>query len=318
MTEIGGFFELELNHFKEFHTNAIRLNTGRNCFEYILKVKKYKKIYLPYFICDVILEPIIKLGLEYEFYRINDSFEPLFIKSLNDHEAFLYVNYFGLKQNIVESLSYKYKNLVVDNTQAFFSSPINGVDTFYSPRKFLGVADGGYLYIDKILSVKLEKDKSFERVSHLLKRIDFNANIAYPDFIDNSRVLVGNDILEMSNLTQDMLSSIDYKRIKLNRDNNFLYLHNNLKKLNELNISTDNLNGPMVYPFMIKNEELRQLLIDKKIFIALYWPNVLDWCDDCDMEYTMAKYILPLPIDQRYGLKEMKFIVELLNAIIYG
>jgi hypothetical protein len=31
--EIGGFFELELTVRKEYHKNAIRLNTGRNSFE---------------------------------------------------------------------------------------------------------------------------------------------------------------------------------------------------------------------------------------------------------------------------------------------
>lgn len=35
--DIGGFFPLELPKYKELHDSAIRLNTGRNAFEYILK-----------------------------------------------------------------------------------------------------------------------------------------------------------------------------------------------------------------------------------------------------------------------------------------
>ena len=31
---IGGYFELELPQGEEYHKNAIRLNTGRNAFEY--------------------------------------------------------------------------------------------------------------------------------------------------------------------------------------------------------------------------------------------------------------------------------------------
>lgn len=43
MKEIGGFFELELPQKEEYHSKAIRLNTGRNCLEYILKSNNYKK-----------------------------------------------------------------------------------------------------------------------------------------------------------------------------------------------------------------------------------------------------------------------------------
>ena len=66
MKEIGGFFELELPQKKEYHSKAIRLNTGRNCLEYILKSNNYKKIYIPFYICNSILEPIRKLNIEYE------------------------------------------------------------------------------------------------------------------------------------------------------------------------------------------------------------------------------------------------------------
>lgn len=68
MTAIGGYFGLELNNKNEYHSKAIRLNTGRNALEYILRTKKYHKIYLPYYTCKVLLEPIIKLNLLYEFY----------------------------------------------------------------------------------------------------------------------------------------------------------------------------------------------------------------------------------------------------------
>ena len=44
---IGGYFSLELpyNEYGEYHRDAIRLNTGRYCLEYVLRVKKYTKIF---------------------------------------------------------------------------------------------------------------------------------------------------------------------------------------------------------------------------------------------------------------------------------
>ena len=60
MDVIGGYFSLELPLIEEYHKNAIRLNTGRNCLEYILRVRGYKKVYIPYYTCEVILEPFKK------------------------------------------------------------------------------------------------------------------------------------------------------------------------------------------------------------------------------------------------------------------
>ena len=59
--EIGGYFQLELNKDREYHDKAIALNTGRNALEYILRAKIFKKIYLPFYTCDVLLEPLKKL-----------------------------------------------------------------------------------------------------------------------------------------------------------------------------------------------------------------------------------------------------------------
>ena len=71
---IGGYFSLELPQHEEFHKDAIHLNTGRNCLEYILKTRKYKCVHIPYYTCEVILEPFTKLGIDYKFYHINKNF----------------------------------------------------------------------------------------------------------------------------------------------------------------------------------------------------------------------------------------------------
>ena len=155
MKPIGGFFELESYHGKEYYPELIKLNTARNCFEYILRTKQYKKVYLPRYTCDVMLEPINKLGIGYEFYSINESFDPIFDQKVSDDECFVYNNYFGLKNKTVERLAGKINNLVVDNAQAFFSRPLENVDTIYSIRKFFGVPDVVTSFLVGVLTVHL-------------------------------------------------------------------------------------------------------------------------------------------------------------------
>ena len=169
MEAIGGYFSLELPLREEYHTDAIRLNTGRNCLEYILRVRGYKKVYVPYYTCEAVMEPINKLGIPYEFYHIDVHFEIRDRFTLKEGEALLYTNYFGLKQRYVEELAEKVgSRLIVDNTQAFYAKPLPGIDTFYTCRKFFGVADGAYLYCDAVLDDEIEQDYSYDRMAHLL------------------------------------------------------------------------------------------------------------------------------------------------------
>jgi hypothetical protein len=313
MKSIGGYFELELPQGAEYHSNAIALNTGRNALEYILRVRGYKRVYLPYYSCEVLLEPFEKLGVEFSFYHINESLEPEQPVALKDSEAILYINYFGLKQDFVTTLAATYgKQLIVDNTQAFYAKPIEGIGTFYSCRKFFGVPDGAYLYCDARLDEELEQDHSWERMTHLLKRIDVSAEAAYADFREQSVKLKNNPIRTMSDLTHRIMASIDYSAVAERRRQNYQFLDEAIGNKNcmSLPLSTDTV--PMVYPFFTIDQQLRQRLINNKVYVATYWPNVLQWVNPASTEYTLATQLLPLPIDQRYGKDEMKRIIELI------
>jgi hypothetical protein len=311
MDTIGGYFELEVCRGKHYHKDAIRLNTARNCLEYILKAKQYKKIYIPYYTCEVMLEPLNKCNVSYEFYNINEKLEPTIDIKLKEHEAFLYTNYFGLKQNCVERLVAIYStHLIVDNAQAFYAKPIKDIDTFYSARKFFGVADGAYLYTDKILDCEFEQDLSYERMAHLLKRIDINAEAGYNDFKANDDSLVNQSIKRMSKLTDRILQSIDYQSIKNIRRRNYIYLNDLLFDKNLLALELGEDSVPMIFPYLSQQKKLKQELIQNKIFVATYWANVFNWCDRNMTEYFFAKDIVFIPIDQRYTINNINNIIK--------
>jgi len=312
---IGGYFGLELSAGEHYHKNAIMLQTSRNCLEYVLVTKRYKKIYIPYYTCEVILEPLKRNNIEYQFYHVNELLEPTETIDLSDGETFLYTNYFGVKNEAVKRLSKLYgKQLIIDNAQAFFSQPIDGIDTFYSARKFFGVADGGYLYTDQKSTDTFEQDVSFDRMSHLLKRIDLSPEEAYTDFKKNDHSLNNMPVKTMSNLTDSILRGINYEKVLEKRKENFEVLHSALKDENQLPIDFTCSNMvPMVYPFWGKDITLRNKLINNKIYVATYWPNVFDWCNENDLDHTLAESIIPLPIDQRYSIDDMQQIIDVIK-----
>ena len=313
MKPIGGYFELELPQRSEYHSGALSLNTGRNCLEYILRARGYRRVYLPYYSCEVLLEPFNKLGVEYTFYHINERLELDEDIQLQDGEALLCINYFGLKEDHVERLAAKYgQQLIVDNTQAFYAQPLEGIDTFYSCRKYFGVADGAYLYCDKSIGLELEQDQSWDKMTHLLKRIDISSEAAYKEFSQHEEQLKGSPIKTMSALTHRIMASIDYQQASQRRRDNYQILDGALKAKNRISLPLADSAVPMVYPFLTDDKDLRKRLIDNKVFVAQYWPNVLDWCKADSKAYQLTQCLLPLPIDQRYGTEDMNRIIELI------
>lgn len=312
---IGGYFGLELNRGQAFHSGALALSSARSCLEVILKARKIKILYIPYYTCEVVLEPITRLGIEIRYYNIDYNFEIVNLPVLENGAALLYTNYFALKEDYISRLYESYGSLlIVDNAQAFFSQRVEGVDTFYSPRKYFGVADGGYLYADGVDISCYESDRSYDRMSHLLKRCDVSSEFGFNDFQDNDSKLCNRQVYQMSNITNGILCSLDYDRVKGVRTANFDYLHSNLKCYNELKLPDEYKFIPFVYPIMFRNAcSLRDFLIGNRIYVARYWPNVLSWCGPDTVEYDFAENLVPLPIDQRYGLHEMQQIVMTIN-----
>ena len=312
MEPVGGYFELELRKGEHYHKDAIRLNTARNCFEYVLRSRQYTQVYVPYYTCEVLLEPIKKLGVNYKFYSINEQFEPISFPSLDADTAFLYTNYYGMKQKCVERLSEKYgSQLIVDNAQAFYSEPMQRIDTFYSARKFFGVSDGAYLYTGKRLEQNLYQDVSYKRMSHLLKRIDLGAELGYLDFRNDDDMLCNQDIKQMSKLTDNVLSGIDYEAAKRKRRENYTLLDEFLRASNQISLELDERAVPMVYPYLTDDLSLRRRLIENKVFVATYWSNVKGWTTEDMLERKLMERLIPIPCDQRYGEKEMSSIVSL-------
>lgn len=313
---IGGYFELELRRGEHYHKDALRLNTARNCFEYILLARKYKKVYIPYFTCEVMLQPLLRHQVNYEFYHIGMNLEPREIVDLKPGEAFLYTNYFGLKQSCVERLAEIYHSqLIVDNAQAFFAPRIEGIDTFYSPRKFFGVPDGGYLYTDCRLDYDFPYDISFDRMKHLLWRIEEGAEKGYLFFKKSESLLDNQSILRMSATTNRILQSVDYNWVSDRRRMNFKYLLQYLGDSYGVLVDLQDNFIPMAYPYYTGDSTMRKRLIENKIFVATYWPNLLQWCRNGDLEIDLCNNIIPIPIDQRYGRDDMEKIIKTIGLI---
>jgi len=305
--DIGGYFGLELPPLKNYTKEAVLLNSARSCLRYVIKAFDIKEIYLPYYTCPVVWQTVQKEKCKIKFYHIDKNFYPL---TEFPQKAFvLYTNYFGVCARNVKKLAAKYQNLIIDNAHAFYM-PKYGIASFNSIRKFFGVPDGACLYSDKILENEFEKATSYQRFSHLLKRIDVNAEFGYSDFCLNDEALCDEDIKYMSNLTNAIFNSCDIEFAKVKRLENFNFLDSALSKTNELDLKLESDDVPMVYPYLIEDKNLKQKLIKNKIYIATYWSPMPEEYQ----EGLFQKYLIPLPIDQRYDKDDLGRVLEVING----
>ncbi len=312
---IGGYFELALNDGKPYHEGLIGLNSGRNAFEYILKSKKYRHVWIPFYACAALLEPLNRLAITYDFYEVNDALEPVALPLFKEGDAFLYINYFGLKSEYVKKLAALRPGLIVDAAQAFFEMPLAGVDTFYSPRKFFGVPDGGYVSCDAVLNDELDQDYSAGRIEHLVKRIDYTASDGYPNYQANETAFSKIPLLHMSSLTSRLLNNIDYQVCLNKRNQNFIFLHRYLGSKNLFRwITNTGLNGPLIYPLYLEDKKMRSKLLSQKIYTAKYWSPEEPPVQLNNSAKTLAQNILALPVDHRYSEKEMDKIIQVING----
>lgn len=321
MKAIGGYFELaDYEEGGVFpHQDGILLNTGRNSLEYILRsIGMVEHIYLPYYTCEVVLEPINKLHIPYTYYHINQQFEIVDDIQLKEGEYIIANNYFGIKDAYIQQLAERYGNhLIVDCAQAFFAKPIPGIKCFYSTRKYVGVADGGVAYFGHLPDNRMEVneiERSDEHDSHLLKRKQFGAEAGFADFQANEKNLDNQPIRWMSVNTKWILEHINYDKVIARRRENFQYLHDALIAKNQLQLPLfDSFVCPMVYPFMMETKRnFRKELIENKVFVARYWPNV-ERVASFEMEVVLANDIVPIPCDQRYDTDNMQRIIEILK-----
>ena len=310
--EIGGYIELDKYTLPMLHEEALALNCGRNCLAYLIEARGIRKLYLPRFICDSVINVAKKYNVIIRFYNIDFEFEPYNLDTLQKDEWLYLINYYGqFDRKYYEEMVAIYERVIVDQTHSYFDEPISGADSIYTCRKYFGVANGAFLYTNSVLEKKLPVDESFGRMKFVLGRFERSAEEFFGEACYNNAFFDGEPIKTMSKLTKNLLHGINYNLVESVRVNNFRYLHKSLEKVNMIKIRKI---GTFMYPFMVKDgEKTRKKLQNLKIYIPKLWPEVRK---DFEVEYALASNIIPLPIDQRYDIVDMKFVLEAIESLM--
>jgi hypothetical protein len=315
--EIGSFLELDLRSTGEFFSGSkdvARLNSARSGIFHALRLYGCSTIYLPFYLCPTVDRFLSGNGIEIRKYYINSQFEPQ-IENIKSGSAILIVNYFGiLSKEFLSGLIKKYDNVILDNSASFYSEPFESCFNVYSTRKFFGVPDGCYV-IGKNAGDFLDEypqDYSSETSAFLLKRHEVGCSASYAERMRNEERIDASGILNMSLLTRTLLKGIDYGSVKGKRQENFKIACEMYRGINKIDpaLYIDGNVVPLVYPLVYESGNLVDQLREKQIYTGRWWKSVLHEVPEHSYEAYLSKYMVPIPIDQRYDQTHLNYVFQ--------
>lgn len=317
---IGGYFELEAARECDAalpHSPAIYTQSARAGLALVLCHTSIRRLWLPRYVCGAIPKTVEKLGVEVAWYNLDKHLMPVVPPELSADEGLFIVNYFGLCDARLRTLAQAARErlVIVDQAQALFAAPVDNTFTLYSPRKFVGVPDGGFLVSHQPLTPCLQVTKaSVKRSEHLLMRANDQLKEGYKAFRQAEATLENEAPAAMSPLTTRLLKQIDYAQVKARRSENYEVLKDTLNSTNELEIFKAPIpEGPLCYPWMPKAQLDRTWLAERGVFIPCYWEEVLKQPGIGSLEEDLVRRCLPLPCDQRYDVDDMKHLISMVQ-----
>lgn len=253
------------------------------------------------------------------FYRVDENFQIDFEdlkEKIKGVKTIFIMHYFGCVQpknvlNKIKNLAKEKSILIIeDTTHSIFSNKSTiGDYMICSIRKWLPITRGGVLYtkrnikgIDKKYKVDTDNRQLYGMIlkNNYLNGLVKNKKEFLNIFAEcEKNIDIKKDILLMSDLSRFIASCFSVKEIKNKRINNYKILDNKLK-YKPVNKITKN-DCPFMYLIRIDNrDKFRKYLIKNNIYCPIHWPN----CSDNE---------LSIPIDDRYDVKEMNYIIDIVN-----
>lgn len=320
MNEIGSFIELQVPVGKEYYSateDIARLNTGRAAIYHALTVLDCKTVWLPFYQCETVRNFLKSKGIEIQYYHINENFDPIDLIGVSESEAVVFVNYYGIMSaKYMMKRSMGIKNVVFDNSQAFFTPPFEHAMNVYSARKFFGVPDGAYVIGNNAHHGvgNYPQGYSSDTSLFLLQRIEYGCEgKAYKSKIENDNRIDSEDICRMSVLTHRLLDGTDYENIQKKRQENFQFACELFKDINKIEPLRffDEKCVPMVYPLVIEDDGLLDCLLAAKHFQGHWWSYLVEELPLRNFECWLSRYLIPITIDQRYGKEDLLIIQKI-------
>ncbi len=303
-----------------------------------------KKVALPYFTCHSVIESFVRMGCEIKFYPIQKDLkvqEDLIIQFCQVEQPYLffYHDYFGLNEELKWSKIFDVCSgqqlFVNDKTHSFFSASTHSSAhyTLMSIRKWGGISEGGCLQINGMKGLDIQYDirpdndfrmEIYNKASELkreflqgdpsINKEQFRSLFYQSESFFDSETGIYPIRLEALQQWRALLRSPFAQRRKLNLDLLVQGWNPDWEGWGIPIFMNNRDVVPLYFPILLKIQRslLQSFLASHGVYAPIIWPkSILITQEGDDSFYNQ---LLCIPIDQRYGEKDMNRILSLFEA----
>lgn len=318
---IGGYFgeEPATKHGHDHLRDAIGYESARVAIADVLRRSGVARVAAPGYLCGVVYAALAAAGIAVRRFPLGPERTVPADLQLEAGEWLICVDYFGLGSAAVAEAVARFggHRVLVDASQALFHEPSGAAATIYSPRKFLGLPDGGFALGTAVVSHGYRADEaaSRRRCAHLLARREGDVSGGYLLFQQAEQSLCDQPPRAMSHETLQRFRRVDLDSVRRRRLANHHRLADRLEQLGLAVLRPAAADVPMCCPVRIDQARgMRERLAAEGIFCARYWPDAPLTCDDV-VGTSLVDETLFLPCDQRYREREMDRIADALQRL---
>ena len=333
--------------FNENDSNLIPFLLGRNAINYLIQTLEIKSVFLPSYICSMVIDIFKEYDIEVFFYEnLNRSLEVPIEKIIATIESanpknklfFLWHDYLNIIGDLPSELSDFLKkskiDIIIDATHSLPIKSYQSKNVVFGFRKLLNQPFGSLLKFSKhssedfnnVNKMKIWKFIFFHKISTSIFLLFKGYNNKTINFVLKGISKFGgrlsfdkNNFFLFEQFHYSKIlgfhKNLDYESISKKRKENFLKYSSSFS--DQINIDNFDISCPYGYPLLVKdNKRARRKLWDMGVHSFILWS---DLHKDIPSKYSnetiyLSNSILILPVNQDLSLNDIKKIIEIING----
>ncbi len=304
--------------------HAASYSNARSALAALLAQRQVRRLWLPAYVCTAVADAAA--GLDVAWYAVSPTLEPdtdRLARDLAQGDAVLVVDYFGRAPGpAFAALATARRDVlwIEDRAQALAPDATPWGDVIlYSPRKLLGVADGGVLLSNTVLPQPGEPDDDPNLWAPEDARAADPAGDApegwYPLFQQREvSFAVGHQ--PISTRTYAALNAVAAAPIVAARKANWRVLAQRLGDLALWPILEPSF-SPLAFPVLVEDAaHASKALAERRLWCPRHWADLPAGAGGDPVATDLSCRMLSLPCDQRYGAADMARLADAVRGLV--